>query len=264
MHGEMGLETAVTAHEKSSGAVSRSGRVEAHSRVNLVSELTHGSAPQRMLDHGALSAVAHPLVDTPAPAPARSRAAAREADGDVDAALVLAIRAGDRTAEEHLYRRHAASVLALATRLLRARDEAMDVLQDTFVVAFESLGDLRDPAAFRAWILRVAVRLVHRRFRRNKLLGLLGLGWRGEEISLDELADSAASPEARAELRWLDRALAAVRDPERVAWMLRHVEGMSLDEVAEACACSLATAKRRIAAADAVVRAHFADQGGAA
>jgi RNA polymerase sigma-70 factor (ECF subfamily) len=175
-----------------------------------------------------------------------------------DEALVTAIRSGRREAEELLYRRHAAAVLGLATRLLRSREEGMDVLQDAFVTAFEKLGELRDPAAFRSWLLRVTASLVHRRFRRTKLLKMLGLGRNGE-VALDDLADPTVAPDARVELRWLDRKLASVDPKERAAWMLRHIDGFALDEVAEACGCSLATAKRRIATVDELIRLHFED-----
>jgi RNA polymerase sigma-70 factor (ECF subfamily) len=100
------------------------------------------------------------------------------------------------------------------------------------------------------------VRLVHRRFRRKKLLGMLGLGRGSDAISLEDLADERVSPESRVELRWLDAAVSRLDDKTRIAWMLRHVEGLSLEETAEACDCSLATAKRRIAAGDAVVKQH--------
>jgi RNA polymerase sigma-70 factor (ECF subfamily) len=169
---------------------------------------------------------------------------------------------GERRAEEILYRRHAPSVLRLATRLLRSNEDAMDVLQDAFVTALEDLKSLRDHDAFGGWVHRIAVRLVHRRFRRRRLLGWLGLGG-GEEVSLEELADHTVSQESRMELRWLDGALARIDDRERIAWMLRHVEGLALDEVAAACDCSLATVKRRIASADSVVQRHFDAPGGA-
>jgi RNA polymerase sigma-70 factor, ECF subfamily len=222
-----------------------------------------------VLHAAGLSAIANPLIRH-AYAPSATAAAGESAahvpsydyDYDYDAVLVTAIRAGDRTAEEHLYRRHAGPVLSLATRLLHSREDAMDVLQDSFVTAFEDLSQLREPAAFGPWIRRIAVRLVHRRFRKKKLLNLLGLGRRrpdeADVVSLDALADpTAVAPEARAELQWLDRRLRSVSDQERAAWLLRHVEGLALEEVAEACDCSLATVKRRIAAADLVVRTHF-------
>lgn len=176
-----------------------------------------------------------------------------------DADLVAAVLDGDRLAEEILYRRHAPGVLRLATRLLRTQDDGLDVLQDTFVTAFEELRDLRDRDALRPWLHRIAVRLVHRRFRKRRLLALLGLDRGADELSLEALADDSASPEARAELRLLDSALARLDDAPRIAWMLRHVEGLSLEEAAIACGCSLATVKRRIAASDALVRTHFGE-----
>ncbi len=177
-----------------------------------------------------------------------------------DATLVRRVLSGDGSAEEALYRRHAASVLRLATRLLRSRDDASDVLQDTFVRGYGSLSSLREPAQFRGWILAVAARLVHRRFRRERLLSALGLGRRAsEETPLDALADDGASPEARVELRWLDVTLSALDDGSRLAWMLRHVEGLTLEEVASACGCSLATAKRRLVVAEAKVDMHFGE-----
>jgi RNA polymerase sigma-70 factor, ECF subfamily len=197
-----------------------------------------------MLDRAAVSIFVSPAIAS-SPRPS-----------DADGALALAVVRGDRVAEETLYRRHAPSVLRLATRLLRSREDALDVLQDTFVAAFEDIGALRDPDAFRPWVHRVAVRLVHRRFRRRKLLSVLGLGRESDAISLEDLADDRVSPEARVELRWLDASLAKLDDKTRIAWMLRHVEGLSLEETAEACDCSLATAKRRIAAGDAVVKQH--------
>ncbi|AKU99350.1 RNA polymerase sigma factor RpoE [Labilithrix luteola] len=140
----------------------------------------------------------------------------------------------------------------------------MDVLQDAFVTAFEDLAELRQPGAFRTWIHRITVRLVHRRFRRRRLLRLLGLDRERDEVSLDALAVESASAEARAELRWLDEALRKATDADRIAWLLRHVEGLAVDEVASACGCSPATAKRRIASADAVVLRHLgaAKEGG--
>lgn len=179
-------------------------------------------------------------------------------DQDVaDADLVARTIAGDRWAEDVLVRRHLGAVAATAARLLGDRHEAEDVVQDTFASALSELRDLRDRAAFRGWLLQIAVRKVHRRFRRRKMLAWLGIDAEPEG-GLAELASDAASPDQRAELVLLDRALARLAPAERIAWMLRCVEGLPLDDVARACGCSLATAKRRIAAAERAVRAHVA------
>lgn len=182
--------------------------------------------------------------------------ALRGDDEIVDANLVARARRGNRWAEDVLVRRHFSAVAGTVARLLGDLDEAQDVVQETFVAALVELADLRDPSAVRAWLVQIAVHKVHRRFRRRKLLRIIGLGGGEPASGLAELASGEASPEQRAELALLDHALAKLSVADRIAWSLRRVEGMRLEEVATTCQCSLATAKRRIAAAERVVRAH--------
>lgn len=175
-----------------------------------------------------------------------------------DADLVLRARSGDQWALEMLYRRHVQLVAGTALRLLRNRADAEDVTQETFLLAFEKLAQLAEPAAFRGWLVRIAVSRVHRRFRTRKLRGLI-FPWRdaeGEDISLEGEARDDATAEQRAELALLDLALAALPLELRTAWLLRHVMGCAVEETAEACGCSLATVKRRISAADEQIRRH--------
>jgi RNA polymerase sigma-70 factor (ECF subfamily) len=180
-------------------------------------------------------------------------------DGAVrDAQLVARIRAGDKRAEEVLYRCHAQAVGALAARLLGRSHEAEDVVQDAFVTALARLHQLRDAGSFRAWLLRITVREVHRRYRRRRLLRTLGLDSEPNDASLAELVGRSCGAEVRAELAALDRALLRLPARERIAFMLRHVEGQELTEIASACHASLASVKRWIARADALVRAHVA------
>jgi RNA polymerase sigma-70 factor (ECF subfamily) len=163
----------------------------------------------------------------------------------------------DRWAEEVLFRRHARAVADMVARLLQNRTEAEDVVQETFLVVLADLGQLREPSRLRPWIMRIAVRLVHRRFRRRKLLRALGLDRGAEDATLAELADPSLGPERRAELALLDRELARMPAKERIPWMLHYVEGATLPEIAEACGCSLATTKRRIASAKARLDRHL-------
>lgn len=173
-----------------------------------------------------------------------------------DGELVARTRDGDRWAAEVLFRRHYAAVTGTVVRLLGDSPEADDVAQDAMESAFADISDLREPGAFRAWLVQIAVRKVHRRFRRRRLRRVLGLE-SGEPVGgMAVLAADGVSPEARAELQLLDRTLATLPAKERVAWTLRMVEGLKLTEVAAACDCSLATAKRRIAAADGEIRTH--------
>ena len=175
-----------------------------------------------------------------------------------DAELVARIRAGDKRAEEVLYRCHAHAVGALAARLLGRSHEAEDVVQDAFITALARLHQLREGSLFRAWLLRITVREVHRRYRRQRLLRSLGFDNAPHDTSLAELAVASFGAEVRAELAALDRALLRLPARERVAFMLRHVEGQELTEIASACHASLASVKRWIARAEALVRAHVA------
>lgn len=173
-----------------------------------------------------------------------------ESDGE----LVLRARRGDRWAEEALYRRHVHAVTRLAVRLLSRSTEAEDVVQDAFITAFADLTKLRDESAFGGWVTRIAIRQVHRRYRRRRLLRALGLDRGEDDLALEHQMDSAAGPEALAAVRELARMLETLGARERIAWTLRHIEGCKLEEVAASLGVSLATAKRAIASADGVVR----------
>jgi len=174
-----------------------------------------------------------------------------------DAALVRRARGGDDWAREAIFRKHAEYVNALSLRLLRDRAEAEDVVQDTFLDAFRMLDQLQDAARLRGWLAGIAVHKVHRRFRRRRWLTFVGLVPVKERLTLDELAHAAVSSEQRALLVHLDAILAKFPEETRAAWLLRYVEGYRFEEISEACACSLATAKRRVARAQALVRQHL-------
>ncbi len=180
------------------------------------------------------------------------------ADAVADAELVARALEGDKWSRDVLYRRHVHYLLAIATRLLRNGSEGEDVVQDAFVVGFEQLATLRDPAAIRSWLARIAVSLVRRRMRRQRLLRFLGLDRGLDDCTLESLASASLRPDDRAELALADRVLDSLPADRRIAWMLRRVEGLPLAEVASACDCSLATAKRWIAVADAAMAHHVA------
>lgn len=175
-----------------------------------------------------------------------------------DATLVLRAREGDRWAEEALYRRHVRPVTDVATRILGRTAEAEDVVQDTFLMVLRRLDTLRDPELFPRWLMRIAMNMVRAKLRKRRLLRTLGLDRAVDDATLERTACATASPDVRAELAGIDAALRELGANERVAWMLHVVEGWSLPEVADACDCSLATAKRRIRAARETLDAHVA------
>ena len=149
------------------------------------------------------------------------------------------------------FRAHAGFVASVALRVLGRPSEVDDLVQDVFLCVLPRLGDLRDPEALRGWLAVITARLARRRLRSRRWKIWLGVG---ADHDYAQLADSAASPQDRALLRELYRALDRLPVQHRLAWTLRHAEGLELAAVAEACDCSLATVKRWISAAEAALR----------
>lgn len=189
----------------------------------------------------------------PARAPARNES--RSGAGPSDAALVVAARAGEAWAQEALYRRHAPRLNAVAYRLLGRDDEVDDVVQDAFVAALTSLGRLEQPDAFGSWAVGILARQIYKKIRRRRLLARLGLGRAAVAIDVEAILSPSASPERAAELRAIYGSLDAMSADLRVPLVLHRVEGYGLEEVAALVGVSLATVKRRIAEADAALRA---------
>jgi RNA polymerase sigma-70 factor (ECF subfamily) len=151
---------------------------------------------------------------------------------------------------EALFRRYSGYVAAVAMRLMGRDDEVDDIIQEVFLIAVRGIGDVADPAAIRGWLATVTVRTARKRLRMRRMRGMLGLD---TPRSYEDVAAPGASPEERAMLARVYAALDRVPVNQRLAWTLRNVEGEALDQVAARCGCSLATVKRWIAAAHAVV-----------
>ena len=174
-----------------------------------------------------------------------------------DGELVARLLRDDQWAKEALYRRYFPAVWGLACRLVGSSVDAEDVVQDAFAVALQDIRALKAPDRFKAWLLQITVHQAHRRFRRRRLLRTLGMRWGVEDCTLESQALPDSTQEVRLQLAEIDRVLGRLPAADRTAWMLRYVEVYSLPAVADACQCSLATAKRRIARAHGQVQAQI-------
>jgi RNA polymerase sigma-70 factor (ECF subfamily) len=148
------------------------------------------------------------------------------------------------------FRRYAPYVAKIGMRILGRRDEIDDFVQDVFVQVHRHLDTLREPAALKGWLAKLAVHEATRRLRRQRVRAFFGMP---NAHDYSDVADGAASPEQRALLTRVFRTLDALPAPERVAWALRHLEGETMERVAELCGCSLSTAKRRVGEAERVL-----------
>jgi RNA polymerase sigma-70 factor (ECF subfamily) len=146
------------------------------------------------------------------------------------------------------FRTYSAYVAAIGLRLLGRSEEIDDLVQDVFVRASRGLGALREPAALKGWLATITVRVAQRRLRGRAVWRVLRLD---TEYDYRMAPTPGCSPEQRAMLAETFRLLDTIPARERLAWSLRHLEGESLERIAELTRASLATVKRRIAAAGA-------------
>jgi RNA polymerase sigma-70 factor (ECF subfamily) len=156
----------------------------------------------------------------------------RVLDGDVDSFAVLVSRYRDR------YGR-------FAVHMLGNREDAEEALQDTFVRAYRSLATCDDPARFGSWLFRILVNRCRtaggRRQRRDKT------------FVRDETALMAAATDHEADRSaWreeIDRALAQLDVDQREAFLMRHVEGLSYEEMSAATGAGVSALKMRVSRA---------------
>lgn len=161
---------------------------------------------------------------------------------------------------EDLYKRFAPYVAAIASRILGRESEVDDVVQDVFMAALNGLKKRDQLLQAKSWFATVTVRSSMRKLRVRSLWNVFDLA---EPPQYERLSDPSAGPEERRMVAEVYRALDRVSAKERVAWVLRYVQGESLEDTAVLCGCSLATAKRRIAAAQLVVKKRLEQEGGA-
>jgi RNA polymerase sigma-70 factor (ECF subfamily) len=164
-----------------------------------------------------------------------------------DAALVAAMRAGNRAALAAFYDRYEAHVYRTLLGVLGPQGDLADLHHDVLVRALGSIDKLRDPSALRAWLTSIAIFTARTRLlRRSRSYWLRLLPWN----ELPEVEAPVPSSEVTEALRVTYALLDELPVDERVAFALRFIGGMELTEVAAACSVSLATIKRRLARAE--------------
>jgi RNA polymerase sigma-70 factor, ECF subfamily len=158
-----------------------------------------------------------------------------------DAELVRALRAGDPEAPALLWARYSPAVARVLARALGPSLDVEDLTQEVFLRVFRRMFVLRDPSALRAFVLAVAMNVLKWELRRRWVSRKIRLSGTG---TLPDIESASADAEARQALRRCYRIFESLPTNERMAFVLRYMEGMTIDEVASALAVSVSTAKR--------------------
>jgi RNA polymerase sigma-70 factor (ECF subfamily) len=168
----------------------------------------------------------------------------REAPRD-DPTLLARLRAGDARAFEEMVTAYQHRVFGVALRMLGSRAEAEDVAQETFLRAHRALGEFRGEARLGTWLYAIASRLClnrlasgQRRYERGDAEALLRLPAPGGDA-----ADALERTEVAAALH---DAIAALPEERRIVVILRDLEGLAYEEIAEALGLELNTVRSRL------------------
>jgi RNA polymerase sigma-70 factor, ECF subfamily len=160
-----------------------------------------------------------------------------------DAAVIARVLDGDGQQFGVLVQRYQAPLYRYAASMVLDHGAAADLVQDAFVRAYERLASCRDRARFRAWLFQTL---------RNRCLDYLK-DVRRKSVSLEacaSMADPGEGPDAcvqRLRLRReIETAVAALPDPQREAFVLRHVEGLSYEVMADLLGVSVSALKMRV------------------
>jgi RNA polymerase sigma-70 factor (ECF subfamily) len=168
--------------------------------------------------------------------------------------LIAGLRAGEEAAYETLILRFEHPIYNLVSRLTNDPSDAPDVVQEVFLKVFRNVQSFRGQSSLKTWIYRIAVNESrnHRRwFGRHRSQEIMLEAAPGETHSyLDWLPDPARSPMELAidheREALIEAALAEINPHYRAALVLREIEGLSYEEIADILETSLGTVKSRI------------------
>ena len=170
-----------------------------------------------------------------------------------EAQLVAQSREGDSAAFNELVRRYEGKIFRLAMHVTQNREDAEDVLQETFLKAYEHLDQFKGDSKFYTWIVRIAVNQALMKLRRRKT---------DKSVSLDETIDTGEDTVTREVAAWdedpeqrfsreelggiLDSAVQSLEPLYRSVFVLRDVEELSTEETAEVLGLSIPAVKSRL------------------
>jgi len=186
---------------------------------------------------------------------------------DDDVVLVRRCLGGDERAYRELVERYQARVFSLALRMVRQRQDAEDLTQDTFVRMFRAAERYDPNRPFSSWLFTIAARLCidHIRRRRIKAVSLTRSEPGSEEEHDIDVVDPGLAPDEvttrHEEERRTQELIDGLPPHYRIVVMLRHQQDLSYEEIADVLNLPLGTVKARIHRARGLLRARIEERG---
>lgn len=177
----------------------------------------------------------------------------------------------DRISFEELFDRYSSMVFSLAYQVLGDREEALDVSQEVFLAIYSKMDSFRGESSLKTWIYSIAVHRASNRFRwwnRLRRRGTISLedhlSRKPDQDHSIDLKSPVKSPEdeliLKEERKQLAEWLRELPIQQRIAVVLRDIEGLSYEEIAESMEISLGTVKSRIARGRELLKRRFEER----
>ena len=163
-------------------------------------------------------------------------------DAPSDASVVAQVLDGDAEAFGIIIRRYEPGLLRFATRMLGSPDAAADAVAESLVRAYRHLAQCRDPERLKSWLYRITGNRCRSHIGRRHM----------SDVALDDAppladpVDTWAVLERSEQVALVERALAALQPEKREAFVLKHVEGLSYEDMAEVTGARIPTLKMRV------------------
>jgi RNA polymerase sigma-70 factor (ECF subfamily) len=170
-----------------------------------------------------------------------------------DHSLVQRVQRGDKVAFEMLFTKYQRRVSRLVSRFVRSDSEVEDIVQESFIKAYRALGSFRGDSAFYTWLYRIAVNTAKNylvaaskrpisltQFEKND----------DDDFEEDHFMSDAATPESELITKQIaetvNKTMNELPVDLREAIMLREIEGMSYEDIADSMGCPIGTVRSRI------------------
>lgn len=172
---------------------------------------------------------------------------------ETDAELVARVQRGDKRAFDLLVLKYQRKIMRLLSRMVYDPAEVEDVAQETFIKAYRALAQFRGESAFYTWLYRIAINTARNWQASAKRRPSTTSNIENEEgetfDQIDNLTD-ISTPESvmvsRQIAETINEAIAALPEELRTAIVLREIEGMSYEDIAESMGCPIGTVRSRI------------------
>ncbi|MEO8139833.1 MAG: RNA polymerase sigma factor [Gemmatimonadota bacterium] len=161
-----------------------------------------------------------------------------------DAELVARVRRGDLAGYAELVTRHRSSLERFAYHLLGSREDAEDALQDTLLRGYRAIDRCEQPERVRSWLLQILINRCRTRLTRREPIV--------RDAAADQALDRAVVPDESEGAAWreeIQRALAALAPEQREAFLLKHVEELTYEEISALTAVTVPALKMRVSRA---------------